>query len=333
LKRLLLLSRRFRKNSFGISGILSIVILVIIVLFLYANVFVFVFRQNSSYQEGITEINENEEYRNREKIIFSGVKYGVVDDQVCVELQVTNDGPISVQLVNFWVMDKTIQGYGYNDTVDIHLKTGDTMDFSGSNALRVLIDGSISSNSFTSWFVTERGNILTLEEEEELIVAQVAQGIGDLALEFEEFRYFPYASERDLANYPNGIKSFDIPKNTYVTFGCYVTNLNILKQTIIIDSHSIFWQPGRSAVAEGAWFIVNVAENGTINPTFSQISINYGETKMLVFASQNDLGVGSFSRVRTPNSATTVATFLLLHGTKGSTAFAQNIPFVSLYYN
>jgi len=317
----------------GVSGIISIVILVIIVLFLYANVFMFVFRQNSSYQEGITEINENEEYRNREKIIFSGVKYIVVGDQVFVEMQVTNDGSISVQLVNFWVMDKTIQGYGYNDTVNIHLKTGDTMDFSGSNVLSVLIDGSISSNSFTSWFVTERGNILTLEEEEELIVAQVAQGIGDLALEFNEFRYFTYASEQELANYPNGIKSFDIPKNTYVAFGCCVTNLNPLKQTIIIDSHSLFWQPGRSAVAEGAWFIVNVAENGTINPTFSQLSINYGETKMLVFASQNDLGVGSFSRVRTPNSATTVATFLLLHGTKGSAAFAQNIPFVSLYYN
>ena len=199
--------------------------------------------------------------------------------------------------------------------------------------LRVLIDGSNSSNSFTSWFVTERGNLLPLEEEQELIVAQLAQGIGDLALEFNEFRYFTYTSEQELASYPDGNKSFDIPKNTYVAFGCYVTNLNPLKQTIIIDSHSLFWQPGRSGVSEGAWFIVTVAENGTINQTFSQLSVDYGETKMLVFASQNDLGVASFSRLRTPNSATTVATFLLLHGTKGSTAFAQNIPFVSLYYN
>lgn len=49
-----------------------------------------------------------------------------MENQVCVEIQVTNDGPISVQLVNFLGMDKTIQGYGYNDTVNINLKTGDT---------------------------------------------------------------------------------------------------------------------------------------------------------------------------------------------------------------
>lgn len=53
---------------------------------------------------------------------------------------------------------------------------------------------------------------------------------------------------------------------------------------------------------------------------------------MLVFASDTDLGLGSFGRLETPNAVTTVATFLLLHGTMNATAFAQNIPFVSLFY-
>ncbi len=60
--------------------------------------------------------------------------------------------------------------------------------------------------------------------------------------------------------------------------------------------------------------------------------MEYGERKMLVFASKFDLGLGAFDRLKTANAVTTVATFLLLHGTLDSTAFAQSIPFVSLFY-
>ena len=303
------------------------------VLFLYTNVFLFVFNRNASFQEGITEINENDEYRNIERISFSRVSYTVLEDQVRVELQATNDGPLSVRLVTFWIMDKTTQEYAYKDTLDINMKAGDTLNLSGSSGLIFQMNNSGTSDSFTSWFVTDRGNLMPLAEEQALIVAQLAQGVGDLALVFDEFRYFDFASGQELSNYPDGNKTFDVPQNTYIAFGCYLTNLNPLKQTIIVDSHSLFWQPGRSGVSEGAWFIVNVAENGTINQTYTPVSLEYGETRMLIFASQNDLGQGSFNRVRTPNAVTTVATFLLLHGIKGISAFAQNIPFVSLYYS
>jgi hypothetical protein len=197
----------------------------------------------------------------------------------------------------------------------------------------VVIENADNTHVFSSWFITTRGNAVPLEKERGIIVAQLAQGIGSIALDFYKFRYFTYESDRKLANYPNGTVSFDVPKNEYVAFGCYLTNLDPKRQTIIIDSHSLFWQPGRPAVAEGAWFIVNVNIDGTINETYSLVSLEYGETKMLVFASQNDLALGSFKRLSTPNVVTTVATFILLHGTIGSsTPFAQNIPFVALFY-
>jgi hypothetical protein len=53
---------------------------------------------------------------------------------------------------------------------------------------------------------------------------------------------------------------------------------------------------------------------------------------MLIFASDDDLEIGAFNRQKTPNAQTTVATFLVLHGTIGSSPYAQSIPFVSLYY-
>ena len=145
---------------------------------------------------------------------------------------------------------------------------------------------------------------MPLEEERGVIVAQLAQGIGSMALEFYEFRYFTYKDDDELENYPEGNVSFNIPKNQYVAFGCSLTNLDPRKQTILLDSHSLFWQPGRPGVAEKTWFIVNVDDEGKISSAYSPISTAYGETKLLVFASQNDLGIGSFSRLRTPNVVT-----------------------------
>jgi len=307
--------------------------MVLIVLFLYSNVFIFILNQNTSFQEGVSEANQGDIDRSSEKITVSNVSYTAAEDQLYVEAQVTNDGPVSVQIITLWVIDKTTQKYGYNDTLNINLKTGNTLDFTESNALRVTIEVSNSSNVFTSWFVTDRGNLIPLEKEQGIIVAQLAQGIGSLTLDLYKFRYFTYESSQKLANYPNGNVGFDVPKNTYVAFGCHLTNLDPTKQTITIDSHSFLWQPGRPGVSEGAWFTVNVNVDGTINGTYSLISLKYGETKMIVFASKNDLGLGSFSRLSTPNTVTTVATFLLLHGTIGSSAYAQNIPFVSLFYN
>ncbi|MFQ6081134.1 MAG: hypothetical protein ACE5OW_05670 [Candidatus Bathyarchaeia archaeon] len=326
-----MLNKKSWKNSKGVSGIIATVFLVLIVLFLYANVFTFILIQNTSFQEVVSEVNQMDIDRSSEKITVSNVNYTVVGDEVYVEAQVTNDGPVSVQIITLWVIDTTTQKYGYNDTLNINLKTGDALNFTGSNALRVTIEDSSSSSVFASWFVTDRGNLIPLEKK--LMVAQLARGIGYLTLEFDKFRYFTYESEQKLANYPDGTIGFDAPKNEYVAFGCYLTNLDPKRRTIVIDSHSLFWQPGRPGVAEGAWFIVNVNDDGTINGTYSPISVDYEETKMLVFASQNDLGLGSFKRLSTPNVVTTVATFLLLHGTIGSTAYAQNIPFVSLFYS
>jgi len=328
----LLPNKKVWKNSKGVSGIIAAIFLVLIVFFLYANVFTFILIQNTSFQEVVSEVNQRDIDRSIEKLTISNVNYTVVDDQVCVQTQVKNDGPVSVQIVTLWVIDTTTQKYGYNDTLSINLKTGDALNFTGSNPLAVTIEDSNPSDIFTSWFVTDRGSLIPLEKERGITVAQIAKGIGYLTLEFERFRYFTYESAQKLMNYPGGTISFDVPKNEYVAFGCYLTNLDPAKRMIIVDSHSLFWQPGRPGVSEGAWFMVNVNDDGTIKGTYSSISLAYGETKMLVFASQNDLGLGSFNRLRTPNVVTTVATFLLLHGTIGSTAYAQNIPFVSLFY-
>ncbi len=327
---------RFRRNSKGISGILAAIFMVLILLFLYTQVYLFMQNENARYQSVVSEVNQMDIDRSSEELAVSDLDYAAVEDQIHVTIQVKNIGPVPVQIITLWVIDKTTNNYGFNDTLNIQLKPGDIEYYTESNILKVPLEGSNSSNIFASWFVTSQGNLIPLEkagETQQVVIAQVALGIGALAMDFDAFRYFTYETADKLADYPNGTSGFDVPKGTYMAFGCHLTNYDLKKRTITMDAHSLFWQPGRSGVGEGAWFIVNVNDDGTINGTYTDITLEYGERKMIVFASKFDLGLGSFDRLKTDNAVTTVATFLLLHGTLDNDAFAQSIPFVSLFYN
>jgi hypothetical protein len=198
----------------------------------------------------------------------------------------------------------------------------------------VPIPGAISTDSFSAWFVTARGNNVNLAIVQTVIVADVAQGIGSMALDFATFGYYTYDTSTKLKNYPTGNFSFNIPVNTYVAFRASIRNLDPRKLTIKLDSHSLFWQPSGTGSPENSWFIVNVRPDGIINGTYTQITIAYLETKTVIFASGKDLGLGSFSQQRVASSAAgaTVAAFLLLHGTIGTSPYGQNIPFVSINY-
>jgi len=327
-------------RSKGVSTVIGTVFLILIIFMVTTNVLLWTFSKNAQYNRAVMERNEEEAQRSTEKIALSNVSYSVEDGHVHIEVKVTNDGPFPVQITTVWVLDKTIRKYGYNNLLNINLKAGDTLDFTGSNALKVAIEGTSSFNEFTSWFVTARGNLIPLEDTRDITQVTINWQstypkiiVGALVLDFDKFEYLTYEFDNQLADYPDGIIGFDIPKQTYVAFRCYLTNIDPENRTMIIDSHSLFWQPGRPGVPEGAWFIVNVNGNGTIKSTYSPITLEYGESKRLIFASANDVGLASFKKLNTPNVVTTVATFLLIHGTLGSNPYAQSIPFVSLFYS
>jgi hypothetical protein len=338
LSQRLLHKKSFRKNSKGVSGILSTIFLVIIVLFLYSQVYIFIQNENTRYEAGAREANQMDVDLIQEKLTFSNLSYIIEGDMVRVETIVTNEGPVSVEVITLWIVETATQKYGYNDTINLYLKVGETLDLTGSNALLVSIEDPSYSSEFPSWFVTARGNRIPLVSViQDVVIANVATGIGAIGLNFDEFRHYTYETIEKLANFPNGNIGFDIPKGEYVAYGCKVTNFDQQKRAISVDTHSLLFQPGRTGVGEGNWYIVNVATDGTIlsinQGTFTEIILNYGEEKLLVFASKNDLGLGDFARIKTDNAIATVSTNLLLHGTIGSTPFAQNIPYVALFYN
>jgi len=331
------LEKRFRKlkaNSKGFSSVIGTTFMVIVVMFLSTSVFLWTLSQNTIYNEAVRARNQEEADRRSENVVASGGNYSVSGDDVTVKVVLKNAGSVAVQIVNLWVLDSAPSNRRYtNKSLNLNLKSGDVLNLVGSSGLNVTIPGADPSHNFASWFVTAKGNTIPLEKEQGVIVAQLAQGIGSIALDFYTFRYYLYESSTKLANYPDGTISFNSPKGTPIAYGCKLTNLDPTKETITLNSHSVIWQPSVGVGVECVWYIVNVQPDGTINGTYSNITLAYGETQLLIFASGNDLGTSSFKQVKTPTSVGIMPTFLLLHGSIGSRAYGQNLPFVSIYYS
>jgi len=343
----------FRKiwagRSKGVSTVIGTVFLILIIFMITTNVLLWSFLKNAEYNRAVMERNEEEAARSTEKIAVSDVSYDAEDGLVWVEGIVTNEGPVPVQIKTLWVLDETTQKHGYNDLVGINLKAGDTLNFTESQALTVAINGldGNSSDAFTSWFVTARGNLIPLEEEHRwnqynYYITNITNPSGDypkvilgaLMLDLENFRYFTYdASYNRLGNYPSGSRGYNAPATTDLAFGCFLTNVDPQNRTIVLDSHSLMWFtiPVSDVPHNRWWYIVNVANDGTISSGFSNIVLEHGKTELIVFASAADTDDGIFLRQDSPKGGVPVSVFLLIHGTIGGEAYGQNIPFVSLY--
>ncbi|MFQ6064039.1 MAG: hypothetical protein ACE5L6_01050 [Candidatus Bathyarchaeia archaeon] len=326
------LKKVWNGRSKGLSTILGTVFLTLVIFAISTNVFIWTLSQNAQYTQTVKDENQKNVDRQSEHLIASGTNYSVSGDEVTVKVTLRNAGSVAAQVINLWVFDTTEQKYT-NKSLNLNLNPGEALPLIGSSSLKVNLSGANASHEFASYFVTARGNTIPLTSTEDIIVAELAQGIGSIAMEFYTFRYFEYEGSKKLANYPSGIVSFDVPSSTNVAFGCRLTNLDPRRQPIIFDSHSLLWifQPVSSVPHSTWWYLVNVADDGTISSTFSPITIAYGETKLLVFASDDDVGTSGFGRQKTPSKALSVPVFLLLHGTIGGAPYGQNIPFVSLY--
>ena len=312
--------------------------MVLVVLSLATMVFLRTLAQNTLYNQAIKEKNQIELDRSSEKVTAFNVNYTVAGDVVSVEVVLKNEGPVSVEIVSLWVINVDMNRYNFSSPLNTNLKPGNITYLQGSTAISVTIVGSALAHRYSSWFVTARGNVVPLEREGGIVIAQLAQGIGSMALDFDTFRYYTYSGDR-LVNYPSGNPNFTIPPDTYIAFGVVLTNLDPLKRNITLDKYSGVWlyfpaMPPAAAVGP-VWYIANVTSDGTVSGT-SSTSFAWGETRLLVFASGDP---GSFSKVKSTNHVqqrnTIGAVNLVLFGRIGSEVssrdYGQNIPFVAVY--
>jgi hypothetical protein len=304
--------------------------MVLMMLFLGTSVFLWTLSQNTLYNEAVRTGNQEEADRRNEGVITLGGNYSVSEDVVTVLAVLKNAGSVTAQLINLWVLDTNQSKYA-NKPLNMNLNPGDIEP----GMFSVTIPETNANNTFVSWFVTARGNTVPLEREleEGVIVAQVAQGIGYLAMDFDKFKYFEYASDYGLKDFPTGSGGYSVPTAEQVVFGVKLTNYDPSggKRSLTLNSHSLIWMYFPTYGKQVNWHIVNVDANGTVQPTYSAMTLAYQETVTVYFASRSDGIFGGTNDKVKPGSSGPAAINLLLLGTIGSDEYGQNIPFVSVY--
>jgi hypothetical protein len=326
-------------NSKGFSSVIGTTFMVLVMMFLGTSVFLWTLSQNTIYNEAVRARNLEEADRIDEHIVALNGNYTVLGDQVTVKAVLKNTGSVAVQIINLWVLDTDPTNRRYaNKSLDLKLNPGNVLNLGDSSNATVTLPGADPNHVFVSWFVTARGNTVPLEqmqeiEQEDVIVAQVAQGIGYLAMDFDAFKVYEYASEYQLKDFPNGTGGYIVTAANQVVFGCKLTNYDPSgkNRSLTLSKDSLIWMYFPAQGKQVYWYIVNVDATGSVQPAYTETVLGYGETGYVYFASKS---CGIFSGTNDKQKAGTVgpaAINLLLIGKIGSEDYGQNIPFVSVY--
>lgn len=310
---------KFPKTCKGFSSVIGAVFMVLVMMVMASGVFLWTLSQTTAYNLTVKEINQLDVERLNEKVLASNANYTVSAGVVYVNVTVFNKGSLPVRLVTLWVLDTTLRSYGFVDDLDIDLDSGQKIDLRGENAIAVVIPGADPSHNYNAWFITARGNAVPVEGQQSIIMANLAQGIGSVAMDFAQFRYYIVKDTSYGTDIGDPIYSFTIPSNKYTVFCVTLINLDPRRQTINLTSDSYIWAitPYSSTVKGDSWPIVKV-ENNKLAP-FNYQLLPYGTPIKVYFGPHKPQFISG-----------TVPIFILLFGTIGSSDYGQNIPFVAL---
>lgn len=311
------LRKRVRKliaNSKGFSSVIGTTFMVLVMLFLSTSVFLWTLSQNTMYNEAMRARNQEEADRRSENVVALSGNYSVSNSSVTVNVILKNAGSVAVQIINLWVLDTSNRRYA-NKSLDLNLYPGEVNPLIGSGGLTLTIPE--ASGNFISWFVTARGNVIPLEKEQAIIIAELAQGIGYLAMDFASFEYYEVTGNQ-LGPAQSG---FNIPGDTIIVFSLYLTNLDETHRNINLTAYSLLWLYPATG-AKTARFPIAKIVNQTLVPFDFQI-LEFGKSTKLFF--------GTDSSTATNVKGSLCAANLLLYGKIGTDDYGQNIPFVSVY--
>jgi len=157
----------------------------------------------------------------------------------------------------------------------------------------------------------------------------VAQGIGAIAFDFEQFWHYEFSGTPAQGNpLPSrSPKNYTISMSKYTVFHVVVTNFDPLGKDIVLNGNSSIYIicAQKSTVKYGTWGLVNVTANNIYPSSPAQYRLKYKNTIEIYFAGLPT----SFTGGVDVNTAYPLNVILL--GRKGNNDYGQNIPFVSIY--
>ena len=266
---------------------------------------------------------------------------------VSVSYTVNNTGTISARVVRLWVADisKGTSGSYAVPLSEQTLKPNEEKTISGP----ITVDGAdIANDLFRYYFVTERGNQFTIllqggkgedgangidgrdGADGNALTAQVANGIGFIAMDFNSFRTY------QAATYPLNTafvsQSYQISQTKYSAFSLDVRNVDPDERTITLNYQSAFWAinpPSSSGATKGyGWNIAKLS--GTTISLFAPgdtLNLPYNQTVKLYFT--NPLKPGQ-NTINTGAAAVNLLLTGIIHNSTHTGDYGQNLPFIAI---
>jgi len=316
---------KFKRSSKGFSTVVGTIFLVLILMTVATSVFLYTFTQNATYNQAVKESSQTDADRYSERIVAYDTDHSYSGGITEVNTTLTAYGPLSAQIIRIWVTWKTENDIKYgSEDIEINVPSGLTK----REGFSINVARPDNTYEFDGWFITARGNRIPLMPRkigETVIVANVAQGIGAIAMDFTDFKYFEIdGAETHLLDYDlGGYSAFELHKNEKFVFALTLTNWDMQNRTISLNQNSALWIyfPQATGGSSRLWAINKVDSTGNIIP-YENIELSYGVPTRVYFG-------GYGVSIQTGNVAGAVN--LILLGSVESEYFGQNIPFVSIY--
>jgi len=305
-----------------------------------STVFVWSLSQNTLYNNTVTQTRQADLDRANEKIV-ADVNVSRVDDyNVALNGNLSNNGPLSVQIVTLWVLDANKKTY-FNKSLSITLKPGNVTTLSDP-AYNIPLANS-GGDLLSYWFITARGNTIsehqgtTINYNTEITnppgsnsanYSMVSQGIGSVAMNFSQFWHCDFALKPADGTLlpPRNSLNYTVSETNYTIFHVELADYDPLGEDITLNQYSTIYVigPHSGTVMWGFWNLVNVT-GGKIYPSLSGFKVT------LPLGVQTDLYFAGSLPSKTIDPGNVYPLNILLYGTKGTSDYGQNIPFVSVY--
>ncbi len=325
-----------RINNRGVSSIIGAIFMILIVGSLASAYFFYTLNENALYNNAIRARNDFELARMSESVQISETVYRINSaGSVSISAKIFVIGGYSVNFTTLWLSvneDVTVSNY---TSLNIAVSGGGLYQLDAT----VQVSGTIPSGTyhFAAWLISSRGNTFALESlrTNSIVAAQTTQGIGSLAMDFQNFTYYQVklVGTTYHVDLGTGTSAYTIVKSTAPLAICVnFTNFDTKNRDILLNQNSelfsIFPSTGGNYKAV-TWYIIKVnAETGEILPFTSQ-TLAYSVSTLVFFAAMVPGSTTSF--VASNDMFTGVCPVnLALTGTIGASPFGQNIPFVSI---
>jgi len=329
-------------NKKAFSSIVGAIFAVLVIVSLTGTFFVWSLQQNTRYVNAVAQMNQLEIDQMSESVKVLDINYSVVsENHVNVKGNIQNNGPSSVQFVNLWVYvsdDVGGQTYFNFSNIDSNIEGGKVYAIDKT----VVVNGIHSGGLYymSSSMITARGNRISLPKvaaiTNTIITAQTTDGIGALAMSFQDFIYYTVTGST-LNNFPSGSSGYSVTSGgSNIAFRVILTNYDRNQRQITLNSSSVFFSifPTLPQQVRGAyWYIVNVNANGIISNTFTSVVLPFNVPTAVYFASDHAITPGNPYAGAKPLFTGTAPINLAVIGRVGTSPFGQNIPFVSIIIN